>query len=95
MYPSLENGACMKFTIFIFEQMLILCPLLLQCDMASNCIRENAVLASELELLDSMFSSTPATFETTILDDKGQSCLTIASKKPRFIFHIHLKAGSE
>jgi hypothetical protein len=56
----------------------------------------NDVLSSELELLDSMFSSTPASLEPE-MENNGDDkcCYTIISKYPRFMFHIYLKAESE
>ena len=52
------------------------------------------VLSNELELLDSMFSSTCASLESNTFDDE-KGCVKIVTKKPRFIFHINLRARSE
>ena len=57
---------------------------------------DNDVLSSELELLDSMFSSTRASLEPEVLSDgDDKCCYTVISKNPRFVFHIYLKAESE
>ena len=50
----------------------------------------NEVLSNELELLDSMYSPTPASFDETSTSDGGR-CFNISSTRPRFIFHIDLK----
>ena len=47
----------------------------------------NDVLSNELELLDSMYSPTPASFDETSTSDAGR-CFSISSNRPRFIFHI-------
>ena len=52
----------------------------------------NEVLSSELELLESMFSSTHASFESDFIEGDDKCCCAIVSEKPRFIFHIHLSA---
>ena len=51
----------------------------------------NDVLSNELELLDSMYSPTPASFDETSTSDAGR-CFSISSNRPRFIFHIDLKS---
>ena len=51
----------------------------------------NDVLSNELELLDSMYSPTPASFVEMSTSDAGR-CVNISSTRPRFIFHIDLKS---
>ena len=54
------------------------------------------VLSSELELLDSMFSTTRASLGPEVLNNgEDDRCYKIISKFPRFLFHIYLKAESE
>ena len=53
---------------------------------------DQAVL-DELDLLESMFSSTFTSSSSASNDEKG--CCTVVERKPRFIFHINLTAISE
>ena len=51
---------------------------------------DNEMLSSELELLDSMFTSTSCLMlDSNPLED-NKSCIRIVSKKPRYVFDIEL-----
>ena len=56
---------------------------------------DNEMLSSELELLDSMFTSTSCLMLDSNPLDGNNSCLRIVSNKPRFVFHIELRGKGE
>ena len=56
-----------------------------------NYISDNEYLASEIELLDSMFASESYFKLDSESGERKNSCLRIVSKSPRFIFHVELR----
>ena len=61
--------------------------------MDTSYTNDQAVLLDELDLLESMFSSTFTSSSSASNDEKG--CCTVVERKPRFIFHINLTATSK
>ena len=55
-------------------------------------VSDNEILQSEIELLDSMFSSESCYMLDSVSSETNNSCITIVSRTPRFVFHIELKA---
>ena len=56
-----------------------------------NYISDNEFLSSEIELLDSMFTSESYFMLDSESGERKKSCLRIVSKTPRFIVHIELR----